>query len=284
MAYRLKKGRRLNRSLKKTAHSQLASAINQIWTVGPGNPEGIHQARKQLKKNRALLRMLRTSLGERYQPQNCALRDTARLLSARRDDEILLTIFDRLTAPLPQEERTRLAIVRARLAGRQTAAMHVGTIDRIRGLITLVRLKAVIWKWPAAGREALSEGWKKGFRRARKGWRKVEQGGDPVQVHEWRKRVKTHWYHTRLLQGFAPETLSLRRERLRELSVLLGDFQDLVVFREQMAFQPADFGLPGQVAMLDQLAEAEQSRLLEEARSLGRELFARKPEWLAEHI
>lgn len=284
MAYRLKKGRKLNRSLKKAVDDQLSGAIRQLLTAGPGNPDGIHQVRTQLKKTRAILRLIRAALEERYQPQNCALRDAARLLSTRRDDEILLETFDRLTAPLPQEECARLAIVRARLAERQTVAMCVQAADRIRGLTMLTRMKAAVRKWPDIQNDAVSKGWKKGFRRARRGWMEVEQSGEPVRVHEWRKRVKIHWYHTRLLQSFAPETLSRRRDRLRELSVLLGNFHDLTVLREQMAFQPADFGKPDQTAWLDQLAAAEQARLLEAARLLGRELFAQKPEWLAEHI
>jgi CHAD domain-containing protein len=284
MVYRLEKGRKLNRSLKKAVDDQLSGAIRQLLTAGPGNPDGIHQVRKHLKKTRAILRLLRAALEERYQSQNCALRDAARLLSTRRDDEILLEIFDRLTAPLSPEEQERLALVRARLSERKAVAIRIGAIDRMYVLIMLLRLNAVVRRWPAIRCGTVSKGWKKGFKRARRGWRKVEQSGDPVRVHEWRKRVKIHWYHTRLLQSFAPETLSRRRERLRELSVLLGDFHDLTVLREQMAFRPADFGKPDQVARLDQLAETEQVRLLGKARSLGRELFAQKPEWLAEHI
>jgi CHAD domain-containing protein len=282
MAYRLKKGRKLNRSLKKAADGQLNGAIRQLLTAGTGNPDGIHKVRTHLKKARAALRLIRDALDECYEPQNRAMRDAARRLAASRDDEVLLETFDRLTEPLPQEDRTWLAQMRGRLVGRQAAALNVRAVDRSRTLIELVRLKAAILRWPAVSVPAVSAGWKTGFKRARKGWREVERNGGPIRVHEWRKRVKTHWYHTRLLQSFAPEMLACREEQLRELSVLLGSFHDIAVLREQMAFQPADFGTPDQVKTLDHLAEAEQSRLLEKALLLGKELFSRKPELLTE--
>lgn len=273
MAYRLKKGRKLNRSLKQAVSSQLAGAIRQILTAGPGNPEGVHQVRKHLKKTRAALRLIRTALDERYEPQNRAMRDAARRLSVWRDDEILLGTFDRITAPLSPEEQERLAPVRARLFERKAAAISVRASDRMYALIMLFRLKAAVRRWPAVGHGTISKGWKKGFQRARQGWQAVEQDADPLRVHEWRKRVKTHWYHTRLLQPFVPEEFRGRREDLRKLSILLGHFHDLTVFRGQLAFQPEVFGTPKQAETLHGLAEAEQSRLLAEALPVGRKMF-----------
>jgi CHAD domain-containing protein len=281
MAYRLQKGRKLNRSLKKAVSRQLTGAIHQLLTAGRENPDGIHEVRKHLKKVRAALRLIRTPLDDRYQPQNDAARDAARCLSTARDDEILPEIFERLTGSLPPEERKGFASVRVRLNNRQVAAQSIQAADRHRTLLTLIRLNGAVQEWPDVSEEAVRDGWKAGFKRARKAWKEVEQNAEPLRMHAWRKKVKTHWYQTRLLQDLLPG-ISPRLEPLRELSVLLGAFHDLAVFREQTEILPADFGTPDQVETLNRLAAAEQSSLLEKALALGKELFNRKPDPLTE--
>jgi CHAD domain-containing protein len=57
----------------------------------------IHDARKQLKKARAALRLLRRSIGEiAYRRENAALRDAARPLGVARDSRVLVAAFDAL--------------------------------------------------------------------------------------------------------------------------------------------------------------------------------------------
>lgn len=284
MAFRLKPGKKLNRSLRDAAAGQLDDAIRQLLIAGPDHPEGVHDVRKHLKKLRAMLRLLRPGLGDRYPAQNAALRDAARLLSAGRDDEVLLQTFERLTASLAPEAQAGFAPVRARLEARRAAALNVPARDRLRALIALVRMRPAVRRWPAADREALFRGWKRGFKRARKSWREAEQDGGSLQVHEWRKRIKVHWYQTRLLQPYARERLGRRREKLRRLAEMLGEFHDLAVLREQLALDPGGFGAPEQTAFLDGQAAAEQARLLEQALPLGRDLFDGKPESLKELV
>ena len=47
-------------------------------------------------------------------------------------------------------------------------------------------------------------------------------GATPEIFHDWRKRVKDHWYHSRLLQGFWPAGIRPHRKAVKELSELLG--------------------------------------------------------------
>ena len=57
----------------------------------------IHDARKQLKKSRAALRLLRDAIGEiAYRRENNALRDAARPLGVARDSKVLLAALDDL--------------------------------------------------------------------------------------------------------------------------------------------------------------------------------------------
>ena len=279
MSYRLENGRKLVRSLATAVNRQLTAAIRQVLTAGPGNPEAVHQVRMHLKKTRAALRLVRSALGERSAALSGALRDIARRLSAGRDEEILLDTFERLTAALPQAGQAGqagLAGVREWLAQRRAAAMQIDPAERTQWLLALVRLQAALHHWPAACGAAVADGWLASFKRARQCWRALAQHRDPERVHEWRKRVKTHWYHSRLLRAHAPPGSRRRRRQLRKLSVLLGDFHDLAVLCDQMALRPEAFGTPDQVAEFARLAAAEQSRLVDLALALGQELFDRK--------
>jgi len=277
VSYRLKKGRRLTRSLATVVNRQLSGAIRQVPSAGPGNPEAIHRVRMHLKKSRAALRLVRSTLGERFEAQNAALRDVGRLLSAIRDNEVLLATFDRLTRSLPEAERSGLAAVRGPLAERRTAAIQVGTAARIQWLLALIRVRSALRPWPAVGGAAVVDGWIDGFKRARKSWREMTQNPHPDRVHEWRKRVKSHWYHARLLRNFTPDASRHRRRQLRDLSVLLGDYHDLALLCEHLAARPEAFGTPAQVAIVERMSAVEQTELLETAIALGRELFGGKP-------
>ena len=278
VSYRLKKGHKPSRSLASAVNRQVSAAIRQVLTAGPGNPEAVHQVRMHLKKIRAALRLIRSVLGERHEAQTSALRDAARLLSACRDDEVLLATFDRLSAKLPQTERSGLAAVREGLVERWTAAMQVCPADRVRWLLALIRLRSVLRPWPAVRGAAVASGWTDGFKRARKSWRELAENCHADRVHEWRKRVKTHWYHSRLLRTFTPDASRHRRRQLRDLSDMLGDFHDLELLRDHLASQPEAFGGADPVASFERVADAEQSGLLEKALALGRELFDGKPE------
>ncbi len=281
MSYRLKKGRKLHRSLATAVNRQLTAAARQVLTAGPGNPEAVHQVRMHLKKTRAALRLVRSALGERSAALSGALRDIARRLSAGRDEEILLATFERLTATLPQAGQAGQAGVREWLAQRRAAAMQIGPVDRIQWLLALVRLQTALHCWPAACGAAVADGWLASFKRARNCWRALAQHRDPEHVHEWRKRVKTHWYQSRLLRAHLPPGSRQRRRQLRKLSILLGDFHDLAVLCDQMALRPEAFGTPDQVAGFARLAAAQQSRLVDLALVLGQEVFDRKPPQLS---
>ncbi len=71
--------------------------------------ERIHQARKQLKRARANLRLLRDAIGKRaYARENAALRDAARPLSGVRDAMVLIQTLDRLIGALRNGPRKAL--------------------------------------------------------------------------------------------------------------------------------------------------------------------------------
>ena len=99
-------------------------------------------------------------------------------------------------------------------------------------------------------------------------------GATPEIFHDWRKRVKDHWYHSRLLQGFWPEGIRPHRKAVKELSELLGRYQDLTVFLERL--DQAD--LPSEAEDMRRRAIARRDTLAYESRALGAKIFQGAPE------
>ncbi len=72
---------------------QLGCAIEEL----EGSKPNVHGARKQLKRARATLRLLRPAIGdELYSHENIAARDAARPLSKARDEEVMNDALDGL--------------------------------------------------------------------------------------------------------------------------------------------------------------------------------------------
>src|SRR4029453_14283857 len=72
-------------------------ALKALQGNQPLSDAAVHGARKQLKKGRADLRLLRKALGSQtYAYENTALRDVARPLTAMRDARTVMDTVERL--------------------------------------------------------------------------------------------------------------------------------------------------------------------------------------------
>jgi CHAD domain-containing protein len=102
------------------------------------------------------------------------------------------------------------------------------------------------------------------------------------RFHEWRKRVKDHWYHMRLLSKVWPKVTAARIDELSRLSDLLGDDHDLGVLIDTLERESND--LEGDTQTLACLAQRRQGELRSEARLLGARLYAPEPDCLADEL
>ena len=75
-----------------------------------------------------------------------------------------------------------------------------GKLRGFREAILAAGARARNWQLDDDGFEAISGGLCKSYRRARKALTEAQKTGSPEALHEWRKRAKYHWYHSRLLR------------------------------------------------------------------------------------
>ena len=170
--------------------------------LGPPAPN-VHAARKQLKRARATLRLLRSSIGrDAYAHENAAMRDVARKLAPTRDSEVLLETLKRLThrsrvvADLPLKPLH--ASLRRRRAAQALQVQH-------RKALTL-KLRDTIERRSVSdgGWACLAHGLRKTYRRGRREFREAQTTMSSERLHAWRKQTKYLWHQLQILTPLAP--------------------------------------------------------------------------------
>jgi CHAD domain-containing protein len=257
-------------------NEQLVRAREQLTDSAAPIDKRVHDARKRFKETRALIRMLRDPLGAQFAVENAWFRDIGRELAAVRDADAVIEALRTLKLPRHIRARARRALSARRHSHPAELESHIAAV-----LDQLVVAQARIGMWPALGDsfDTIADGLLRTYRNGR---RAMDNSGMPDELHEWRKRVKEHWYHAQLLRNVWPTMMKAWASVLEDLSHALGDHHDLFVLRQIVAHAPAEFGRPRSVLTLLNAIESRQRQLEEEAREIGRLIFAERPgAWMA---
>jgi CHAD domain-containing protein len=146
------------------------------------------------------------------------------------------------------------------------------------------RERVAAWPLDDTDFAMLEDGLQKTYRQGRKAYAQAYADPTAEQFHEWRKRVKYHWYHTRLLEYVWAEVMAGRRHAIKYLSDLLGDDHDLAVFYQTVQQQPALLQSKDDMGLLHEAISQRQTHLRATAESMGQRIFAEKPRHLARRI
>ena len=280
MAYYFKLGESVQDSVIRIAREQVGKAIDEIEHEDLDRHETVHQVRKRCKKMRGLLRLVRPAFGE-YGRENAAFRDAARLLSGTRDADTLIATYDTVCSHFDrQTDRRAFASIRARLTRDarevRAAADTAERIDEFRRSMVAARKRARGWTLEESGYDAVAGGLGKTYRRARKRMDAAWAAPDDAAMHEWRKRLKYHWYHARLLGKVSLPMMAPHEAAADELSDLLGDHHDLAVLEARLAEAPEDFGDPADLGVFRALLRQRKEALAAQSFRQGRLLLAER--------
>lgn len=289
MAYRFKRREHVGCGLRRIVDEQIDTALAEIdGTDGYedlSRTEVVHQVRKRCKKIRAALRLCRPEIEQTYTYENTWFRDAARLLSGVRDAAAMIEAFDALMERYRKqvhpkqftEVRALLKSARGQSDADRDIEQHIAEF-RQRLVDAQQRLDS--WTIETGGYDAVAGGLKKAYSRGRDARNTARKQTTTANLHEWRKRVKDHGYHCRMLRDIWTEHMDQRCDALSDLSDLLGDDHDLAVMRDTIV----ECG--GPVAAhdgLDEFIELLDSRRVElqrDAFALGRLVYAEKPKRL----
>ncbi|MGR3493917.1 CHAD domain-containing protein [Citreimonas sp.] len=237
----------------------------------------IHDIRKRCKKLRGLLRLVRPAF-DAYKVENRAVRDAARHLSRFRDRTAMLDTLDMLAQDDADIDAEMVKDLRSRLRARRTRAAKGPELgDAMQATIadlSACRERAAEWTLSEKGFDAIAGGLQKTHGRARKAMKAARKKRSAKAMHEWRKRVKYHGYHVRLLKRAFPAMTEPYAQAMSELGEMLGDHHDLAEFQRVLG----DETMPAAPrAALTAPADRMMRRNADAAFALGDLLLAEKP-------
>jgi CHAD domain-containing protein len=283
MGYRLEADESFPEGIKRIAREQLDQAVHQL-TEADDRDEAVHEARKHFKKIRAVLRLVRDEIGEDvYQPENVCYRDAGRKLAPVRDSFIQVETLDALTTRFAETlaldafGALRDALVRRHADTKHRILEQERAADEVVAALSEARGRMAHWPVEHDAAAAFDHGLRRVYKRGRN--RLADARDEPTveTLHEWRKRVKYLWYHTRILQPIWSAPLDQLADATHDLSSYLGDYHDLAVLRQTVVEEP-DLCGDGHVAQhLIGLIDRRRAELQAAAWPLGERIYVETP-------
>ena len=263
MPYRFKKREAVADGIRRIAAEEIDDAIGQL-AGGENREEAVHEARKSVKKVRALLRLAPGGGAE-----DKRFRDIGRSLSDARDAAVMLETLDGLAAK-HQATLNRIRVVLER--NKQSVDTEAGVQPALYGLRS-ARDRIKDWSIP----EELTDSLRASYRRGRKALREVEKNATEESYHDFRKCAKEHGYHLRLFESTWTEQIETRAGKIKDLETWLGDHHNLAVLRAKIENHPEQFADAEEIQLFLALVLQEQKELERNSMPVGRDLYEQKP-------
>jgi CHAD domain-containing protein len=188
MSYRIEKGESLAAAFGRIAGEEIDLAAGELRR--PNRGESVHNARKALKRLRALLRSLRVAFPKQvFRAENRRIAAAGRKISPLRDIHVQLRALGQFKAAAsPAGARVR----------RQLLREQSSFIRRIPALRKTVRAMLAVSRQSLAGRplgkataEDLAAGLKRIYKQGRAAFKTARRRPAPDHLHEWRKKAKS---------------------------------------------------------------------------------------------
>lgn len=280
--FRFSGGEFLGAGLQRLSLEQLDYAIAALETMRIDI--GIHEARKSLRRVRALLRLVRDPLGDRvYRTENVAIRDVGRVIGSSRDATVMVetvaglsflyrgvlepAAFDTLRAHLLERDK----LIQRRVSGPR--------LEEAVSVLTAVRDRFAVWPRSTLneGFPEVSDGLLRVYRRGRNRMVDAYREGSAEAFHVWRKRVRYLRFQMALLEGMWPGFQRGMVSDLAHLAEALGADRDLSGLNRLLNEEPEMLPAENARHVLQDLLVRNRTRLREAARPVGTRLYAEEP-------
>jgi CHAD domain-containing protein len=273
MPAHLNKAAPTDRVLRRVCREQLGEALVRLRQSRP--PAAVHGVRKEIKKLRAIFRLVREEIGRAaYRKARKSMRRAAGQLASARDARVMFQAFEQLAG---EGAARRFPILHRTLKKHCRRATHRFN-DADAGAAAGRALRKTgrhidRLKFTASGWAALAPGLRQSYQRGRQAGEQARRQPSPEHLHAWRKEVTTFWYQLRLLRPDWPGTTRTLTQKLNRLGELLGDHHDLVLLKQFVTEQTQN----EEATALNPLIEARQIKLSVAALKLGAQVYKRSP-------
>ena len=244
----------------------------------------VHAARKDLKRARSGLRLLRPLDERAYQRENMRLRNAARRLSGVRDHKVLLVRITDLLANEKKPERRKLLLeLRKELYNARRrdwrALRSPKELERIDGVLADAAKRVRKWPAPAQANGSVGEAPVLAllnlYRKGRKALDRSRKDPSDERLHEARKQAKHLAQALEILAGPQPRKKARKvLSRADDVGHWLGDDHDLAVVELHCLALPVDADQAKK--KLRRRLEKRRSRLQDKALDAAGQLFRKK--------
>ena len=285
MAYRYQLTQSFEEGTRRIALEQISLAKRDLR----GDQDlkaGVWRARKNVKRLRALLRLIQPSVKPSFfRKQDLRLRSVARRLGKARDIHAKLETLTGLENRYSVlDDRQGLRVIRAELERRKELAESKLTDGVLADAVaTLMKAESKFQTIELGGRgfEIVAPGLETIYATGVKRLNQANKHRTSYAYHELRKAVQYHWRHMQLLNEAWRDDGDARVAAARELSGVLGDDHDIAVLLDYVSAQLGDFSSKRERKMFFKLCASAQVELRAHARPLARRLFAETPDAFA---
>lgn len=283
MAYRLKLDEPIDKEVRRIGLEEIDRAATNLRACSDANA-AVHASRKNLKRLRALLRLIRFGLEDgAFDAENQSARDIGRALAPARDAHVRLETLLAIESAMPNVASTAIAAAR-KIASDDVLSASPPSGEALEETLEALDRASRRWKrlkLRGVTLETLALGLTHAYRQSTKRMLIAIETGSDEAVHEWRKAVQLHWRHMALLSRIWPDAMDARVSAAKRLSQLLGEDHDLAMLITFVEAQETRRLAPRQRAELIRLARARQAELRSQAWPQGRLLFAAAPKSFA---
>jgi hypothetical protein len=287
MAYRLKLKASLALEVRRIALEQIELARSAL-SRGSDHAGAVHDARRSLKRLRAMLRLVRPAVGENwFKDGNRQLAELGHRLARQRDLDVMVVTLSKLengNGGLAKSvaDRLRRAVLRSRRQANGPVAPQANRslgsdLRRAERLFSGERLRSIELAH-------IADGLQQSYRRARHAFRDAYDCDSDEAFHNWRKTTQAHWRHMQLLGRGWPESIGARAAEAKELSRLLGEDHDLSVLLAFARGEDCRELSAHDLAALTAACLAAQRQIRDVAKLHGERLFADRPGQLTKRI
>jgi hypothetical protein len=281
VAFRLKQDQPVSQEIRRIVLRQFELAAGELTDIGnPDSDAAIHKARRRVKKIRAVIRLVRPGLGGTFQRLNKRLRQTIHLLAPIADGQGVVHALDQMADKYRADFSPPVfATIRAGLVEREARADRKAKVERVlertRETLKAEQERVKDWALKGGGFRSIENGLETSFRRARKAMAAAFEHPTADNYHTWRRRVKDHWFHVRLIEGRCGNRLARYKRRLEALDECLGEYHNFALLRTILSADP--FVSRQETARRLRIIRRYQSELRRHAQSLGTRLYHEKP-------
>jgi CHAD domain-containing protein len=277
MSYRFKKNESLSHAIRRVFAEEIDWAAGQL-AESKKRGEAVHEARKSLKKIRALLGLVARPLGQLYKGEDRSFRHAGKRLSTLRDNAVMLETFDALAVKHGEIDAPALAAIRHNLLRCQREAPPAKEVSAdVVAMLAAARTRAASWPLESVEFAALLPDLGAAYRSGRKALKRALRVRSAESLHDFRKQVKRHWYHLRLFESNWNAETKMRVNDLRLLETCLGEWHNIEVLSRRIAADVETSRDRRQIHQFQSVLEEQAVNLQERALASGQRLYASKP-------